>query len=141
MGDPTRTAVAVAKRHPRMTGQRPPVSRAPIVAAGYREFEMSRVLWFGPIDRADLPADAPPVEMTRRAIAAAGRDIAVSGGVTDPKGLSDREILRGDGLSVDHVRPSIETAADCLSSAIEPREGEPHPFFKRAFADTSIRDA
>ena len=106
--------------------------RSPDCAAGYLEYEKARVRWFLSINRADLPANMPPKQTTFRSITVNGEEIEFSGGFTDLHTLSYEEILKGNGFSLDEVRPSIETVAKIRTAPLEPKQGELHPFLEPA---------
>lgn len=101
-------------------------------AAGYLEYEKARVRWFLSLDRADLPANTPEGQTTYRSIAVDGEEVEFSGGFTDLHTLSYREILSGNGFSLEDVRPSIEIVSHIRSAPIAPGKGERHPFLESA---------
>ncbi len=104
--------------------------RAVDCAAGYLELERARVRWFLSINRRDLPANRPPKQTTFRSITMNGEEIEFSEGFTDLHTLSYQQIARGNGFTLDDVRPSIEVVSEIRNAEVRPRAGEPHPFLQ-----------
>ncbi len=101
-------------------------------AAGYLEFEKARVRWFLSINPADLPANTLPGQATFRSITVDGEEFEFSSGFTDLHTLSYQEILKGNGFSLEHVRPSIEMVANIRAAPLHPNKGAQHPFLSQA---------
>lgn len=101
-------------------------------AAGYLEYEKARVRWFLSINRDDLPGNLPKEQTTFRSITVDGEEIEFSSGFTDLHTASYQEILKGNGFSLDDVRPSIETVAQIRTASLTPEKGERHPFLNHA---------
>lgn len=99
-------------------------------AAGYLELERARVRWFLSINRSDLPEDLPGGKTTYRSITVDGEEVEFSEGFTDLHTLSYEAILKGEGFSLDDVRPSIEMVSHIRSATLEPDSGEQHPFLQ-----------
>jgi UDP-N-acetyl-2-amino-2-deoxyglucuronate dehydrogenase len=114
--------------------------RAMDCAAGYLEYEKARVRWFLSINRADLPKNTPPGQTTFRSITLDGEEIEFSDGFTDLHTKSYREILDGQGFTLDDVRPSIETVASIRQAPLEPSKGEQHPFLEGALNGARYRN-
>jgi UDP-N-acetyl-2-amino-2-deoxyglucuronate dehydrogenase len=114
--------------------------RAIDCAAGYLEFEKARVRWFLSINRADLPKNIPSGQTTFRSITLDGEEIEFSDGFTDLHTRSYREILAGNGFSLDDARSSIETVAYIRSAPLKPAKEEQHPFLELALKGSRYRD-
>jgi len=106
--------------------------RAADRAAGYLEYDKARVRWFLSLNRDDLPVNTPDGQTTFRSVTVDGEEIEFSGGFTDLHTISYQEIMDGNGLTLDDVRPSIETVAHIRNAPIEAKRGERHPFLDGA---------
>ena len=106
--------------------------RAPDRAAGYLEYEKARVRWFLSLNRDDLPANTPQGQTTFRSITVDEEEIEFSGGFTDLHTMSYEEIIKGNGFTLDDVRPSIETVTHIRNAPLENSQGERHPFLDGA---------
>ena len=102
--------------------------RAVDCAAGYLEYESARVRWFLSINARDVPVHTRERQRTYRSIAVNGAEVEFSEGFADLHTLSYREILNGNGFTLDDVRQSIETVSGIRSASIELNKGEQHPF-------------
>lgn len=114
--------------------------RAMDCAAGYLEYEKARVRWFLSVNRKDLPQGLPANQTTFRSITLDGEEIEFSGGFTDLHTLSYQEIIKGNGFTLDDVRPSIETVAQIRKAELQPGEGDTHPFLRGALDETRYRN-
>lgn len=95
-------------------------------AAGYLEFEKSRVRWFLSINAATLPAEAAG-KRTFRAITVNGESLEFSEGFTDLHTLSYQAILAGHGFGLDDAMPAIQLAHDIRNATPVGLVGDFHP--------------
>lgn len=110
--------------------------RAADCASGYLEYEQARVKWFLSINARDLPDGLGEDQRTYRSITVDGDEIEFSGGFTDLHTLSYQEIVKGNGFTIDDVRPSIEIVSTIRNGDIELDKGEQHPFLSKASNDS-----
>lgn len=109
-------------------------------AAGYLEYEKARVRWFLSINSHDLPQNLPADQKTFRSIIVDSEELEFSEGFTDLHTRSYEEILKGNGFSLDVVRPSIETVSQIRTAPIERRKDDQHPFLQGAIDDSRYRN-
>ena len=103
----------------------------PTKVAGYLELEKARVRWFLSINRDDLPRSAiENKKTTYRSITVNGEEVEFSEGFTDLHTVSYDEILKGQGFSLDDVRPSIEIAYQIRNAVPIGLKGAYHPFLR-----------
>lgn len=114
--------------------------RAMDCAAGYLEYEKARVRWFLSVNRKDLPKDLPEKQTTFRSITVDGEEIEFSDGFTDLHTMSYREILKGNGFTLDDVRPSIETVAHIRKAELRPKGDDAHPFLRNVNNEQRYRN-
>lgn len=100
-------------------------------ASGYLEYQKARVRWFLSINVRDVPGADGEQQKTYRSITVDGEEIEFSGGFTDLHTLSYKEILDGNGFTLEDVRPSIETVSHIRTAPIELNRGEQHPFLHK----------
>ena len=104
-------------------------------AAGYLEYEKSRVRWFLSVDINDIPAEQRlKGQRTYRSITLNGEEIEFSEGFTDLHTRSYEEILAGRGFGLEENRVAIETVATIRSAKPLGMVGEYHPFMKKIAA-------
>lgn len=102
--------------------------RTPTKSAGYLEYDQASVRWFLSVDYDDIPLDRKKAgERTCRAITVDGEEIEFSSGFADLHTLSYKEILTGNGFSLEDSRVAIETIAQIRTSSTT-HCGERHPF-------------
>jgi UDP-N-acetyl-2-amino-2-deoxyglucuronate dehydrogenase len=98
-------------------------------AAGYLEYERTRVRWFLSIDAQDLPDAVKGKKPTFRNIDISGEQLEFSEGFTDLHTTSYREALAGRGYGLEDARHCIETVSTIRSAQVVRGEaGEVHPF-------------
>jgi UDP-N-acetyl-2-amino-2-deoxyglucuronate dehydrogenase len=104
----------------------------PTKAAGYIEYQRSRVRWFLSLDINDIPAvERAKGKRTYRTVVADGEDIEFSDGFTDLHTRIYEEILSGRGFGVEENRVAIETATHIRNAAVSPARDIAHPFVER----------
>lgn len=106
-------------------------------ASGYLEHRRARVRWFLSLNVRDLPEPVAQTQRTFRSITVDGKEIEFSGGFTDLHTLSYQEILKGNGFSLEDVRPCIETVARIRSAPIQLNRGEQHPYLRAVLSDNA----
>ncbi len=111
--------------------------RAVDCAAGYLEYQRARVRWFLSINARDVPQQVREKQRTFRSITVDGHEVEFSEGFTDLHTLSYREIMAGNGFTLDDVRSSVETVAGIRKADIELNKGEQHPFLVNVRSDES----
>lgn len=100
-------------------------------AAGYLEYEKSRVRWFLSVDYEDIPEEAKAQgQRTYRSIAVDGNEIEFSGGFTDLHTRAYEEILAGNGFGLEENRVAVQTVADIRNMEPKGLVGDYHPFLK-----------
>jgi len=98
-------------------------------AAGFLRLERARVRWFLSLDYNTLPDEIKKTDQrTYRSIAIEGEEIEFSGGFTELHTESYRQILGGNGFSVEDARNSIETVFSIRNASPIGKLGEFHPF-------------
>jgi UDP-N-acetyl-2-amino-2-deoxyglucuronate dehydrogenase len=102
-------------------------------ASGYMEYERARARWFLSINRRDLPRNLPEDQSSFRSITIDGEELEFSGGFTELHTLSYKEILKGNGFTLEDVRPSIETVSQIRTAKIETCRDDQHPFLSKAW--------
>jgi len=100
-------------------------------AAGFLEYQKARVRWFLSLRDEDLPEDTSEGQITYRSVIVDGKRVDFSAGFSDLHTASYREILKGNGFSVEDARSSIETVASIRSAPIEPWRDDMHPLMAR----------
>jgi UDP-N-acetyl-2-amino-2-deoxyglucuronate dehydrogenase len=109
----------------------------PTKAAGYLELEKARVRWFLSLDSRDLPESAKKAgKTTYRSILVNKEEVEFSEGFTELHTESYREILAGNGFTLDDVKPSIEIAFAIRNGTPVGLRGEYHPFLKSVKSQT-----
>ncbi len=104
----------------------------PHTNAGYLELERARVRWFLSIDHKVLAENAiEKNQRTFRSIKIAGKEIEFSDGFTDLHILVYKDILAGNGYSLEDARPSIEMVHEIRSAKAIGLIGEYHPLLKK----------
>ena len=87
--------------------------RKPDKMKGTIELENANVNWFLSIDQNDLPQSAKNVgQPTYRSITIDGEEIEFSGGFADLHTIVYKEILEGNGFTIEDARPAIQLAHD-----------------------------
>ena len=100
----------------------------PNTAAGYLEFENARVRWFLSIDYNTIPEDFKAKGMrTFRAINIGGELFEFSEGFTDLHNISYKEVLAGNGFSLEDTRTSIDTVYAIRNAVPIGLKGDFHP--------------
>jgi UDP-N-acetyl-2-amino-2-deoxyglucuronate dehydrogenase len=99
-------------------------------AAGFIIQEFARVRWFLSTDRHCLPPCRLAQKAAYRSIVVDGEEIEFSDGFTDLHTRSYEEILKGNGFSIEDVRPSTEAVCHIRTAHIEPSKGERHPYLE-----------
>lgn len=103
----------------------------PTKAAGYLRLERARVRWFLSVDYNDVPkAEKEAGKRTYRSISIEGESFEFSDGFTDLHTELYREILKGNGFSLNDARPSIQTVFEIRNAKPVGKTGEYHPFIK-----------
>jgi UDP-N-acetyl-2-amino-2-deoxyglucuronate dehydrogenase len=98
-------------------------------AAGFLQLERARVRWFLSLDYNTLPDEIKKSDQrTYRSITVEGEEIEFSGGFTELHTESYRNILGGNGFSVEDARNSIETVFSIRNASPIGKIGEYHPF-------------
>lgn len=101
-------------------------------AAGVLELERARVRWFLSVDADDLPDSTRAAGRTAyRALRLDGQEVELSGGFEDLHTRVYEAILRGEGLRIADVRPSIELLYRIRTAEVEPAADAAHPLLKR----------
>lgn len=97
-------------------------------AAGFLEFENARVRWFLSIDYNTIPEEFKSKGMrTFRAITIGGEQFEFSEGFTDLHTISYREVLGGNGFSLEDTRSSIDTVYAIRNATPVGLKGDFHP--------------
>lgn len=103
----------------------------PLTNSGYLELERARIRWFLSIDQKSLAEIATiKNQRTFRSIKIDGKEIEFSGGFTNLHNLVYKDILSGNGFSLEDARPSIEIVHQIRNATVLGRIGEYHPFLK-----------
>lgn len=98
-------------------------------AAGYIEFEKSRVRWFLSIDENDLPEEVKSKgQRTYRSITINKEEIEFSGGFTELHTESYKNILEGNGFGLIDAKPSIEIVHKIRNTELKSDSDLKHPF-------------
>ena len=85
--------------------------------SGVFELERARVKWFLSVDHDDLPAHVKAAgKRAFRSLTSNGHELEFSDGFPDLHTAVYRDILDGNGFSIDEVRPSIQLAHDIRSA-------------------------
>lgn len=104
----------------------------PHTNAGYLELEKARVRWFLSVDNKNLPKESiEKGQCTYRSINVEGEEIEFSGGFTDLHTLIYKDILNGNGFSLEDARPSIEMVHHIRNSKAIGLKGDYHPFLRK----------
>jgi UDP-N-acetyl-2-amino-2-deoxyglucuronate dehydrogenase len=102
-------------------------------AAGFLLLKRARVRWFLSLDNETLPDMAVAKEQrTYRSIVIEGKELEFSEGFTDLHTLSYKEILKGNGFTIDDSRMCIQTVHDIRHSKPVGLVGNYHPFALKA---------
>jgi UDP-N-acetyl-2-amino-2-deoxyglucuronate dehydrogenase len=75
----------------------------------------------------------PEDQSSFRSITIDGEELEFSGGFTELHTLSYKEILKGNGFTLEDVRPSIETVSQIRTAKIETCRDDQHPFLSKAW--------
>lgn len=104
-------------------------------AAGFLRFEKARVRYFMSINADTLPQQAIlEGKRTYRKIEMEGKEIEFSEGFTELHTESYRQILTGNGFSLEDSRQSIQIVSDIRNSKPIGLKGEYHPLAKLELA-------
>lgn len=104
----------------------------PTKTAGFLELKDARIRWFLSVDPNDIPKKAKEVgQRTFRSITIDDDEIEFSGGFTDLHTIVYKEILAGNGFSLEDARPSIELAQNIREASIVKNSDNYHPFVKK----------
>jgi UDP-N-acetyl-2-amino-2-deoxyglucuronate dehydrogenase len=97
-------------------------------AAGFLEFENARVRWFLSVDYNTIPEEFKAKGMrTFRAITIGGEQFEFSEGFTDLHTISYKEVLAGNGFSLEDTRSSIDTVYAIRNGTPIGLKGDFHP--------------
>ncbi len=100
-------------------------------ASGFLQLEKARVRWFLSVNSNYLPAGVKEKgQPTFRSITVDGNEIEFSGGFTDLHTRSYKEILGGNGFSLEDARQSIEIVHQLRHAQPVGLTGDYHPFLK-----------
>jgi len=100
--------------------------------AGYLELEKARVRWFLSVDDKNLPKETSAKgQETYKSINIEGHEIGFSGEFNDLHTLAYKDILNGQGFSLEDVRPSIEMVHHIRNANVIGLKGDYHPFLKK----------
>jgi UDP-N-acetyl-2-amino-2-deoxyglucuronate dehydrogenase len=98
-------------------------------AAGFLQLARARVRWFLSISADTLPEEVKAKGgRTFRSITVDGQELEFSEGFTDLHTLSYRDILRGEGFSLDDARPAVVMAHDIRNASPIGLTADAHPF-------------
>lgn len=104
----------------------------PHTNAGFLELEKARVRWFLSVDDKNLPKEAiEKNQRTYRSISIGGKEIEFSDGFTDLHTLVYKDILNGNGFSLEDARPSVEMVQHIRNATVAELKGDYHPFLKK----------
>lgn len=101
----------------------------PNKTAGYLEYENARVRWYLSLDENDIPGNAEGLR-TFRSITVDGEEIEFSGGFNDLHTISYKEILCGNGFTLEDNRVAVQTVAEIRVADTVPLVGDFHPLVK-----------
>ncbi len=94
--------------------------RKPDKMKGTVELENANVNWLLSIDQNDLPQSAKNVgQPTYRSITIDGEEIEFSGGFADLHTIVYKEILEGNGFTIEDARPAIQLAHDIRTAVVK----------------------
>ena len=97
-------------------------------AAGYLEFEKARVRWFLSINADTLPQEIKDKgQRTFRSISIEGEELEFSTGFTELHTESYKNILSGNGFSIDDNRSAIAIVHDIRNQTPLGLTGDYHP--------------
>ncbi len=100
-------------------------------ASGYLELEKARIRWYLSIDANDLPAEVKEKgQRTYRSIIIDNEEIEFSEGFTDLHTETYREILAGNGFSLEESKKSIEVVYTIRNAKPVGCNGDFHPLCK-----------
>lgn len=100
-------------------------------AAGYLEFDQARVRWFLSINSNTIPDRIKEKGLrTYRSLIIDGEEIEFSKGFTDLHTESYKEILAGNGFSLEDSRQAVETVHDIRHAEAIGLNGDFHPLCK-----------
>lgn len=100
----------------------------PARAAGFLEYERSRVRWFLSVDQDDLPEmQRAAGQRTFRSVIVDGEEIEFSGGFTDLHTRSYELILKGQGFGLEENRCALETVMAIRSAKPLGATADCHP--------------
>jgi UDP-N-acetyl-2-amino-2-deoxyglucuronate dehydrogenase len=101
--------------------------------AGFIELEKANVRWFLSVDRDDLPQEVKATEKTTfRSIMVDGEEFEFSEGFTDLHTAVYKDIIDGNGFSMEDARPSIELVHELRNAPLTRNVYHSHPFFQYA---------
>ncbi|MGI9544963.1 MAG: Gfo/Idh/MocA family oxidoreductase [Cyclobacteriaceae bacterium] len=103
--------------------------------AGLLELKNANVRWFLSTDRNDLPAEAVKSgKPSFRSITINDDEIDFNQGFTDLHVKSYKEILQGNGFTMEDARPSIELVSDIRNAPVASKIEYIHPFVEIALS-------
>ena len=98
-------------------------------AAGFLQLDRARVRWFLSISADTLPEEVKAKGgRTFRSITVDGQELEFSEGFTDLHTLSYRDILAGEGFSLEDAKPAVTMVHDIRNTHPVGLEGDYHPF-------------
>jgi UDP-N-acetyl-2-amino-2-deoxyglucuronate dehydrogenase len=101
-------------------------------AAGFLQLKKARVRWFLSIDYEALPEEVKDKgQRTFRSITIDKKELEFSEGFTELHTLSYKEILNGNGFTVNDTRSSIDTVYKIRQAKPIGLTGDYHPFAKK----------
>ncbi len=100
-------------------------------AAGYLQLERARIRWFLSLNREDIPLNIRNAgKTTYRALVLDGTEVEFSEGFTDLHTVSYRDILAGNGFTLEDSKHAIEIVYNIRNSRSIHKEGDYHPILK-----------
>jgi UDP-N-acetyl-2-amino-2-deoxyglucuronate dehydrogenase len=100
-------------------------------AGGFLQLKKARVKWFLSLDAEDLPQDVKEKnQRTFRSITIDNQELEFSDGFTDLHTHSYREILKGNGFTLQDAKTSIQTVYEIRNLNPIGKKGEYHTFLQ-----------